>query len=357
MTQATTAPRTLEGTKGLRNAPRSGHSLRRRAEPKHRDSERARDAASSPRTGTPPVKLESGHAQPGRAHGEAAPAWSRGRRWFKSAPAGRGTGSTSHTLIGRVAATFLLLAGLLAVVPAQAQTTCNAPSFGSQRQVWTGTVTVGSYTFAGTTLYGYQSVDGTNPFGSMDNAQISHGSNTYTARTITVTPGVTPSSSQLQVVLDKIPTDYEKANLTLYICNQSFAMSSASEQVQTSGGLFDRVSYVWSNTGLDWSSETSRTLYVSAPPPTQAPKLVSITAAYSTVTLTYDQTLNSSSGLAASDFNNEREYHSEQVHRYPADGADRLQPDGERTHGRAHAEQAVPVVRRLYPRDVRQARE
>ena len=118
MTQATTAPRTLEGTKGLRNAPRSGHSLRRSVVPRHRGSEGTRDAGSSPRTGTPPVKPESAHGQLRRNRGEAAPVRSRGMQWF---------GSATRTLIGRVAAAFVLLAGLLSVVPAQAQTTCNAP--------------------------------------------------------------------------------------------------------------------------------------------------------------------------------------------------------------------------------------
>ena len=107
MTQATTAPRTLEGTKGLRNAPPSGHSLRRRADPRHRGPERARDAASGPRAGTPPVRHESAHGQPGR---------SRGRTWF--APAER-------TRFGCVAAAFLLLTAIAlfsAPSPAQAAT-------------------------------------------------------------------------------------------------------------------------------------------------------------------------------------------------------------------------------------------
>ena len=43
-------------------------------------------------------------------------------------------------------------------------------------------------------------------------------------------------------------------------------------------------------------------LVAAVPAQAQAPKLVSVTGEYSTVTLTYDRTLNSGSGLAASDF-------------------------------------------------------
>ncbi len=112
------------GAKELRNAPRAGHSLRCSADPFHRGSERSRDAGSGPRTGTPPFKRESGHAQPGRAHGEEAPARSRGRRWFKSARAGRGTGSGTRTLFAPLAAGLLVvLAALAFASPARSQTT------------------------------------------------------------------------------------------------------------------------------------------------------------------------------------------------------------------------------------------
>ena len=109
------------GAKNLRNAPRAGPSLRCSADPFHRGSERSRGAGSGPRTGTPPFEREFGHAQPRRSRGEAAPARSRGRRRFGPARAGRDTGSATRTLFGCVVAAFLLLAGLVTAVPAQAQ--------------------------------------------------------------------------------------------------------------------------------------------------------------------------------------------------------------------------------------------
>ena len=109
------------GAKNLRNAPRAGPSLRCSADPFHRGSERSRGAGSGPRTGTPPFEREFGHAQPRRSRGEAAPARSRGRRRFGPARAGRDTGSATRTLFGCVVAAFLLLAGLVTAVTAQAQ--------------------------------------------------------------------------------------------------------------------------------------------------------------------------------------------------------------------------------------------
>ena len=149
-----TCARTLEGTKGLRNTPRSGHSLRRRAELKHRDCERRRGAGSGPRTGALPFKYQSGHGQSERTRSEASPTQSPGRR-FRAAKAGLGTPPetpyvavrlrrggllTRLSLLGRatrlLAAVLALAVPLLAVLvlalsdaaPAQAQ--ANQPTPG-----------------------------------------------------------------------------------------------------------------------------------------------------------------------------------------------------------------------------------
>ena len=90
----------LEGTRGLRNAPRAGDSLRCSAETGHRGPEGVRDAGNGPRTGTPPFKHESGHGQSERMWSEASPARSPGR-WFGSARAGLGARAGSRTPLGR----------------------------------------------------------------------------------------------------------------------------------------------------------------------------------------------------------------------------------------------------------------
>ena len=103
----------LEDGTDLRNAARMGHSLRFSA-----DSQ-ARGAGSSSRTGTPPVKHESAHGQPRRNRGEAAPTQNRGMQWFGSARADLETNAGSRTLFVRIAASFLLVAGLVTAIPAQ----------------------------------------------------------------------------------------------------------------------------------------------------------------------------------------------------------------------------------------------
>ena len=248
-TQGTCAPK---GAKNLRIAPRAGHALRCPADPRHRGPERARGAGLAPRTGTPPFKRESRHAQPGRAHGEAAPA--RSRRWFKSARAGRATGSATRTLFGCGAAAFLLLAGLVTAIPAQAQTTCNPPDLAGRGVVWTGTLTVGALMFGSDTIgYGFSGTTG-----SLDDKTFTIDSNDYEIDLVVVF-SQTGSTGNLEFSLkDSSLTSAEKAALRLHVCDTAFDFSAAT-------GPNSLHSYTWSATSLDWSSETSRTVYLSVP--------------------------------------------------------------------------------------------
>ena len=54
---------------------------------------------------------------------------------------------------------------------------CAAPSFGDRREIWSGTVTVGTYTFLGSTFYGYSSSASA---GTLDERTFTIGSNNYT---------------------------------------------------------------------------------------------------------------------------------------------------------------------------------
>ena len=253
MTQATTAPRTLEGTKGLRNAPRSGHSLRRRAEPRHRDSERARDAASGPRTGTPPVRHESAHGQPDR---------SQGRTWF---------GSATHTPIGRLAASLLLLAGLVAAIPAQAQTTCNAPDLAGSREIWTGTVTVAAVDAVSEISAGYGYAASSAMSALTPVSPHTHGVFTIGTLSTNILADVAQTGDDLVFAMqarigsgtDDIQTlpANVKAALTLHVCDQPYTFSAATQSVDVRSTIFLK----W-DVDLDWSSESSRTIKVSLAP-------------------------------------------------------------------------------------------
>ena len=253
----------LEDGTDIRTAPRVGRALRCSADSRHRDSEVARGAGSSPRTGTPPVRHKSGHGQPGQSRGEAAPAQNPGRR-VRSARAGRATGSATRTLFGCVAAAFVLLAGLLAAVPAQAQTTCNAPSFGGNRQIWAGTVTVAAVS-AGSEIsagYGYavssamSSLAPASPY--THNSFKVQGSTVYSIEAVVAQTG----DGDLVFAIRGITLSAkEKAALTLYVCDQPYTFSAATESVVASSFTY----FKW-DVDLDWSSESSRTIYVSLQP-------------------------------------------------------------------------------------------
>ena len=76
---------------------------------------------------------------------------------------------------------------------------CAAPSFGDRREIWSGTVTVGTYTFLASTLYGYSS---TAPAGALDDQTFTIGSNDYTIARARVALGGSNSGQLAFELLD-----------------------------------------------------------------------------------------------------------------------------------------------------------
>ena len=152
---------------------------------------------------------------------------------------------------------------------------CAAPDFGTRRNFWTGTVTVGRRLSGGMLeAYGYDLISGDGSL--LPSSSFTIGPNTYSfyGFLLFVEAG---SVGDLSVTLTAQLTDAEKAALRMHVCGSRFDFSAA-----TQSGL----TYTW-NTGLDWSTETTRTVYLSltAPPGTNfAP-----TAAHNTVTTVVDR--------------------------------------------------------------------
>ena len=157
------------------------------------------------RTGTPPVRHKSAHGQSDR---------SRGRTWF---------GSTTHTLIGRVAASLLLLAGLVTAIPAQAQTTCGTPDLAGRGLVWTGTVTVGTLTLGGQTAgYGFGSSTG-----GLDDKTFSIDANDYEIDAVVgIAAGANTGDLEFNLK-DSDLTSAETAALRLHACDTPYDFSAA----------------------------------------------------------------------------------------------------------------------------------
>ena len=151
-------------------------------------------------------------------------------------------------------------------VTRQATTTvCTAPDLSGRMQIWTGTVTVGAYEDGGT-VYQYGFGPG---FGVLDDTQFSVGTNDYTVDLAIVEGSASPLEGQLSFSLTGALAAADLAQLTLHVCDASFALADAGVNTPAH-------TYNWSNSGLDWSSDTSRTLYLSVPGDTTAPQVTSI---------------------------------------------------------------------------------
>ena len=169
-----------------------------------------------------------------------------------------GTPTTAGTLTVRVTASdgTDTVHDDFEIVVSPAQATCAAPDFGTREQIWTGTVTVANA--SGQFNYGFLP-DGN--IGTLTNPTFIIGGNSYTIEGVWVIGAGTNNSGRLNFSLadanSLLPTEVRN-NLQLHVCDTAYNFNA------TDGTISLFRTYYW-NTGLDWTSETSRTLYLSLP--------------------------------------------------------------------------------------------
>ena len=164
-----------------------------------------------------------------------------------------------------------------------------APDFGTRRQIWTGTVTVGEDSVhdivAGMdipVLYGFDTRINT---GALDNTGFGIGANSYTITAAFVGAADSTDSGELDFRLTSALTAAEVAALRLHVCDTAYDFSDA-DYTDLPGSH----SYDWA-LDLDWSGETTRTLYLSLPANNPAGGVPAITSSGTAVvgdTLTVD---------------------------------------------------------------------
>ena len=156
--------------------------------------------------------------------------------------------------------------------------TCAASSFGDRRDFWTGTVTVATVNVGTTTGHGFSTTYG--PGSSLlPDRRFSIGSNAYQIYEISVrSTGALRFSTATAVPLSAA----HRAALRLHVCDTGYDFSAASI---TGGG-----NYNWSGS-LDWSSVTTRTVYLSLPANNAATGAPAITG-----TATVDEMLTATAG-------------------------------------------------------------
>ena len=161
------------------------------------------------------------------------------------------SGGNGNTVADRATSTYTA-----PVVPAS----CPAPDFGTREQIWTGTVTVGADTtpVVGPLFHGFDIIEGGlgGTIGALDDTEFTIGGRDYTIKEVYVS-AASGDSGELSFGLSSDLTAAEKAALQLHVCATAYNFSAAS-------GPGDNNTYFW-NAGLDWSGESTRTLYLSLP--------------------------------------------------------------------------------------------
>ena len=163
-----------------------------------------------------------------------------------------GGGSGGYTLTS-ASVWFFNLPSNADVTNFVAANTCPAPTLTGRMQIWTGTVTVGSFDLGGNpAVYGFGPSDG-----ALDDTEFSVGINDDTVDAAGVDASTsTTTAGRLSFSLTGALAAADLAQLTLHVCDAAFALTDATVSAT-------EYTYTWADAGLDWSSDTARTLYLS----------------------------------------------------------------------------------------------
>ena len=181
---------------------------------------------------------------------------------------------------------------------------CTAPPAftGGATQEWTGTVGVGTL-LLGSFANAFHGFSGGSvrvedvaiipPGGGLPETTLSLGAG-YTVNAAAVGANIrggTDFSETLIFGTTVALTAAERAQLTLYVCDEPFLFS---------GGAIDGKLTKWTDTGLDWSDHAERTLTISRDQ--AAPTFMSARLVGTTLTLTFNEDLAAAAVLANTDF-------------------------------------------------------
>ena len=172
----------------------------------------------------------------------------------ESSPAARSARGLRLPRFGwrRLAVALLVLGALAAARPAHAQSACPVPDFGDRRNIWTATLTVGAGAFDAN--HGFNAA-ASPTVGNLSPPTFTIGTTPYTIdRLFVETASSDPGQLRFRVT-STLPLAIRN-NLRLHVCGTSYDLSGATPA--------DDGDYRW-NTGLNWSLESSRTVYLSLP--------------------------------------------------------------------------------------------
>ena len=123
-------------------------------------------------------------------------------------------------------------------------------------------------------------------YGALDDTQFRVGTNDYTVDVASVDVSTTTTPGRLAFGLTGALAAADSVGLTLHVCDAAFSFADATFESTNH-------TYSWNSADLDWSSETSRTLYLSVPSDTSPPSPSSAAVASDgiTVNVVFDEAL------------------------------------------------------------------
>ena len=129
----------------------------------------------------------------------------------------------------------------------QGASVCLAPvHVAGTDEVWTGKVTI-EKSSGSTPSHGFTA----SSLGTLDDTTVGIGTNSYVVDAVSV-----GQTGELVLGFTGALTAAEKRTLTMHVCDEAFDLSAAQESNTTRD-------FTWSSTGLDWSGETERSVYLS----------------------------------------------------------------------------------------------
>ena len=212
----------------------------------------------------------------------ALPSWltfTAGTRTFQGTPGAGDAGTLAVKMTATDTDGESASDGFDIVVAPPSATACPAPDFGIRRQIWTGNLTVGSFDLSGIFHYGLGF-----GAGALDDPMFAIGANAYGILRLSAQSGGANGGDLFFHLrgTDSL-TEVEKGALRLHVCDAPYDFSAAI--VNAANNQFN-----WT-ASLDWSGESTRTLYLSLPAnraATGGPGVSSDGAAVSGDTLTAD---------------------------------------------------------------------
>ena len=180
-----------------------------------------------------------------------------------------------------------------------AAASCPAPTYGGgATEIWKGTLAVGEGLGLRYRFYGYSANSSIllgQPFGGLDDATFSVGSNDYVIQML-----VSRRGPRTAMQLDNPLSTTDRQQIALYICDKEVLLGERFSSGEGHGNVYELMGNADSNPDLDWFNDAQRTLSISRD--NVAPSLESATVNGNQLVMTFTEELETTATAPSSAF-------------------------------------------------------